>query len=163
MTAAVLCVPDRHVCFYTTCICECVYTGYVSIVFFLHPVGTCCSALMSSQRNGGWGCCGGTNGRNMCTHTLNNICRHTSNHREHYRAVSMFPWTYTPHVSLFFHCLLVSPHYLCLLPPLPLSLSFSLVCAAWESTFFASWAFSPSLSLFVSFRISAQFTWPSPH
>lgn len=63
-------------------------------------------------------------------------------------------------------CSFVSPHYCYLLP---LLLSFSLVCAAWESTFLASWAFGLSLSPSLSFSLSlsacvyAQFSRPSSH
>lgn len=73
---------------------------------------------------------------NLCTvHTCWTIFAetHISNHRDYC----------THHHMHAAHCSFVSPHYRYLLP---LLLSFSLVCAAWESTFLASWAFSLALS-----------------
>lgn len=84
-------------------------------------------------------------------------------------------WLLDIHTACFClssRCSFVSSHYRCLLPLLhSLSpVSFSLVCAARESTFLASWAFSlfslsllRVLSLSLFFCISAQFSWPSPH
>lgn len=73
-------------------------------------------------------------------------------------------WLLDIHTACFClssHCSFVSSHYRCLLPLLhSLSpVSFSLVCAARESTFLASWAFSLfslSLSCVCSLSLSSS-------
>ncbi len=97
----------------------CVYNGYVSIVCSVHPVGPGC-AIMSLQRNEGWGCC--PNGCNICTHMLDNICRnaHTTimeNSQESHHT--------NMHAYVSSKCTFVSSHYFYLLSLSLLLLSFS--------------------------------------